>query len=607
MCREISSRKFFFCLIITISLFLSQINQIESKTFRGKYKISWFEGAPDGVKRQILGMNNNFPPTIRVKKGDKVEFEIENLIKDGITDIHFHGMFQKKTLLSDGVGGVTQCDPLYKEKYLYKFRTEKQVGTYWYHSHSGLQLVDGLKGAFIVDNPNEPFMKPFKYFIAKKYQKIFNQKSAKYSDKLFYVDHSHIDKNKEPDSVIVLTDWYHKLADEINVFFLSPASNGAEPTPESALINQKGNYNCKPPMCESMYDTKIVAGKAKRFRIINASAMAVFHFTIQGHSMHIIETDGVTLDGESKVNVLRLNAGQRYSVIVKADQEFGNYWIRATMDRTIYPEPPAANWQPEVFGVMKYTDPRGKMLCHSLPTEKAYVDMDSLLAESILEGEMNIDMTVPLVPLYAPYPPASPTKRFIFNLNPIVDTKGVNYLAFNNIAYLMNHETTLLGLILNNQPITKTQTINGINFGYNPYVFDKGDVVDLIINNLDGMEHPIHGHGHNFYVMYSGPMNSAGFINDTRAPYTFDYNKNASLRDVASVNGSAVLVLRFVADNPGVWVFHCHNAWHLEAGLMLTLVEDICKIKKLYWRYRSLVTYCRTYEMGAMKGHMSDL
>jgi iron transport multicopper oxidase len=585
-----------FATLLIFSVLLVQIES-RSRTFRALFKASWFKGAPDGVEREILGFNGKFPPAIRINKGDSVRMEIQNLIKPNqLLDIHHHGIFQKGTLTADGVGGTTQCDPLFGQKYVYKFNPGEQTGTYWYHSHAGLQFTDGLRAPFIIDDPEDPFLRSFNYYIDKKYLKLFNDKHGRVTSKLFYVDHSKIDNCNDPDSVIFLYDWHHEKADILGARFLSPASGGNEPTPDSALINNVGNYRCtSPPNCLSMYETKIVAGKAKKFRIINGSSMAVFHFAIEGHKMHIVETDGITLDGTTVVDTIRLNAGQRYSVIVKADQEPRNYWIRAKMDENIYPEGTVSpNWQPEVFGELKYSSQCGDLFTNVRPSEASFISMNAQLEKSIQDGMKNIDMDVPLVPMrdLYPCPPKTPTKKIILNVAPVTANDGTQYLAFNNIVYHMPMDTTVLGQILNHEAYDHTFQKDGVTWGVNAHDIQKGDVVDLIINNFDGMEHPMHGHGHAFYVMYQGVMDSNDFITDPTASYTFAYNHNAALRDTASVNGNSVLVLRFIADNPGAWVFHCHIDWHLFAGLMATIVEDKHRIRKLYNRYVNDVTMC---------------
>ncbi len=45
-------------------------------------------------------------------------------------------------------------------------------------------------------------------------------------------------------------------------------------------------------------------------------------------------------------------------------------------------------------------------------------------------------------------------------------------------------------------------------------------------------------------------------------------------RDTVIVQGGGYVVLHFRADNPGVWLLHCHVSWHIEAGLVSQLIED---------------------------------
>lgn len=86
------------------------------------------------------------------------------------------------------------------------------------------------------------------------------------------------------------------------------------------------------------------------------------------------------------------------------------------------------------------------------------------------------------------------------------------------------------------------------------------------------LTHPIHLHGHDFYVVgqdfgnYSGDVSSLNTSNPPR-------------RDVASLPGDGYLALAFKLDNPGTWLAHCHIAWHQSEGLALQIVENETKLK----------------------------
>ena len=97
-------------------------------------------------------------------------------------------------------------------------------------------------------------------------------------------------------------------------------------TPNATTINGQGRYPGGPKTPLSVVNVE--HGKRYRFRIIGASCDAWHNFTIDGHRMTIIEADGVETMPE-EVDWLQILAGQRYSVVVTANQPVDNYWMRA--------------------------------------------------------------------------------------------------------------------------------------------------------------------------------------------------------------------------------------------------------------------------------------
>lgn len=103
-------------------------------------------------------------------------------------------------------------------------------------------------------------------------------------------------------------------------------------------------------------------------------------------------------------------------------------------------------------------------------------------------------------------------------------------------------------------------TINGRSLPHVPmYVVHTGDVVRLRFVNKTAVPHPMHLHGHHFRVVSRDGRPSVG------APWWADSLK---------VNPGQEFVVEFVADNPGVWMFHCHNLPHVTQGLMTHLMYD---------------------------------
>jgi iron transport multicopper oxidase len=116
-----------------------------------------------------------------------------------------------------------------------------------------------------------------------------------------------------------------------------------------------------------------------------------------------------------------------------------------------------------------------------------------------------------------------------------------------------------------------------------PFIVSEGDIVDIIVNNRDPAVHPFHLHGHHFQVLARGPSGAGDWP-------TPDSNKSHELavlnaippkRDTISVMANSFAVLRFRADNPGVYLFHCHIEWHVEMGLTATIIEAPERLRDL--------------------------
>jgi iron transport multicopper oxidase len=103
---------------------------------------------------------------------------------------------------------------------------------------------------------------------------------------------------------------------------------------------------------------------------------------------------------------------------------------------------------------------------------------------------------------------------------------------------------------------TGTAALNPIVYGpaVNPYVIETGQVVQIIVENHDDTEHPMHLHGYEFQVVARGTGSWDG--NESKLP------KVPMRRDTVTTPPSGYLVIRIRANNPGVWMFHCHMEFH---------------------------------------------
>ena len=94
------------------------------------------------------------------------------------------------------------------------------------------------------------------------------------------------------------------------------------------------------------------------------------------------------------------------------------------------------------------------------------------------------------------------------------------------------------------------------------YLVPYNAVLDVLINNTAGGEHPFHLHGFYFWVIATSDYPDAETL----------YAGNYLQRDTISVPSSGWAKIRFLADNPGAWFFHCHIDWHMADGLALVFI-----------------------------------
>lgn len=90
-----------------------------------------------------------------------------------------------------------------------------------------------------------------------------------------------------------------------------------------------------------------------------------------------------------------------------------------------------------------------------------------------------------------------------------------------------------------------------------PVTVAKGERVELVMRNTTMMAHPMHMHGPSFQVTAVGAESFPGAV-----------------RDTVLVPPRTTVRVVFDADNPGIWAFHCHNLYHLAAGMFTTVVYD---------------------------------
>lgn len=121
----------------------------------------------------------------------------------------------------------------------------------------------------------------------------------------------------------------------------------------------------------------------------------------------------------------------------------------------------------------------------------------------------------------------------------------------------LNHHSNPLLLLANQGNTSYPVDSNIYDFGSNT------SIRIVLYNEGPPIAHPMHLHGHNFWVVAEGVGEWDGTVN----------SDNPQRRDTQLLQPSGYLVIDFTADNPGVWPFHCHIAWHVSGGLYMNIME----------------------------------
>ncbi|KAJ2928522.1 hypothetical protein H1R20_g8580, partial [Candolleomyces eurysporus] len=331
-------------------------------------------------------------------------------------------------------------------------------------------------------------------------------------------------------TVITLGDWYHLPAPGIQATYLA---GNHEPVPDSGTINGIGRYVGGPAVTRARVN--VVQGKKYRLRIVNISAYGSFEFSIENHSFTIIEVDGINHVPKT-VGGFEIFAGQRYSVVLNANQPIRNYWIRAPMDLQHSSDNDNLD-EENVYAVLHYDGAP-----NAEPTTRRDRSPSNVLQEHTL------------VPLENPGPPggSAPADRII-DLRYSRDTSGGTKWKFNGIQYHSPSTPTLL------QILGGASNPGDFTTSEHTLVLNHNEVVEIHLHgSANGHVHPFHLHGHAFDII-QGESGPANYVNPPR-------------RDVIGIKDGTGII-RFRADNPGPWFLHCHIDWHLEAGLAVVFAE----------------------------------
>ncbi len=424
-------------------------------------RIQETEMNPDGRKTMRgITANGEFPgPEIRIKEGEMFRAQVENHLPDEDTSIHWHGLLLPAVM--DGVPGVAHEAIKPKQVQIFEYPI-LQSGTYWYHSHSGVQEQVGLGGPFIIEPEHEPLSYDREY-------------------------------------VVFLSDWLHRSPEEVFAKLREGEEGGmdmdmgkpdlADIAYESFLINGKGND--RPWTCLAK------PGDRVRFRIIGAGASTFFRFMVDGHQLTVTHCDGLAVQPVVVGNLL-VGMGETYDVLVTV-KGTGSFTIRAV----------AQDESGQAVGVLHTPDARPKAdLSKPVwgPKALAYSDLRSAEPSSLPAGpvrEINMELTGDMA-------------KYRWGIDGQFYPDGARY-------YIR-----------------------------------EGERIRVTMKNKTMMWHPMHLHGHFFRVILPGSDPSLW-----------------PLKHTVNIAPKETLSFEFYADNLGRWIFHCHNLYHLDAGMGRVFIYEV--------------------------------
>ncbi|RDY09705.1 Laccase-2, partial [Mucuna pruriens] len=459
-----------------------------------------------------------------------------------------HGIRQLTSGWSDGPSYVTQCPIQTNQSYTYNFTIIGQRGTLLWHAHiSWLRAT--LYGPIIIipkHNESYPFEKPYK------------------------------------EIPILFGEWFNVDPEAI----ISQAlQTGAGPNVSDAYtVNGLPGplYNCS---SKDTFKVKVKPGKTYLLRLINAALNDELFFSIANHTLTIVEADAVYTK-PFDTDTIFITPGQTTNVLLKTKPHFLNatylmaarpyFTGRGTIDNST------------TAGILQYHSPlKNKTLPLSVPTLPPinatkfvanFTNQFRSLANSKFPANVpqNVDkkflFTIGLgtrpCPQNATCQGPSNNTKFAASLNnvsfalPSMAILQSYYFGNSNGVFATDFPTTPLN------PFNYTGTPPNntvVNNGTKVVVLPFNTSVELVLQGtsiLGAESHPLHLHGYNFFVVGQG----FGNYDPDKDPASFNLVDPVE-RNTASVPSAGWIAIRFIADNPGVWLMHCHLDVHISWGL----------------------------------------
>ena len=498
-----------------------------------------------GSARTAMTINGSLPgPLLRWREGDTVTLRVRNRLTAD-TSIHWHGILLPANM--DGVPGLSFHGIEPGGVYVYQFKV-RQHGTYWYHSHSGLQEQAGVYGPLVIE-AKEP--EPFQY--DRDYVVMLSDWTDEDPASLMKTlkkqsDYYNFHKRTVGDFINDVSEkgWGATVADRTMW-----AQMNMNPTDIADVSGATYTFLLNGQAPDDNFTWLFRPGEKLRLRLINGSAMTYFDVRIPGLKMTVVAADGLHVKPVS-VDELRIAVAETYDVIVEPETEAYTLFAQA-MDRTGYARGTLAT-RAGMSAAVPTLDPR------------PLVSMDDMGMGGMDHGSM--DMSAMDHSAMGPMQ-AHPDSE---NNNPLVDMQamitapklddpglglrnnGRRVLTYADLRSTFEDPdgrdpSRTIELHLTGHMEKFAWSFNGIKFSdAEPLRLKYGERIRLVLVNDTMMTHPIHLHG-----MWSDLEDENG---------NFQVRKHTIDMPPGSRRS-----YRVTADALGRWAYHCHLLYHMETGM----------------------------------------
>lgn len=522
---------------------VNELSGSEFELFIGETAVN-FSGSP----RTALTINGSLPgPLLRWREGDTVTLRVRNRLEQS-TSIHWHGILLPANM--DGVPGLSFHGIEPGGVYVYRFKV-RQHGTYWYHSHSGLQEQAGVYGPLVID-AREP--EPFQY--DRDYVVMLSDWTDEDPASLMRTlkkqsDYYNLHKRTVGDFINDVSEkgWDATLADR-----RMWAQMNMNPTDIADVSGATYTFLMNGHAPDSNWTGLFRPGEKLRLRLINGSAMSYFDVRIPGLKMTVVAADGLHVKPVS-VDELRIAVAETFDVIVEPDGEAHTVFAQA-MDRSGYARGTLAT-RAGLSAPVPTPDPRPLVTMDDMGMggmDHGSMDMSDMAgmdhsAMGPMQAHPDSEKDNPLVDMQA------------MTTAPKLDDPGLG-LRDNGrrvLTYADLHSTfadpdgrdpsRTIELHLTGHMEKFAWSFNGIKFSdAEPLRLTYGERIRLVLVNDTMMTHPIHLHG-----MWSDLEDENG-----------DFQVRKHTIDMPPGTRRSY---RVTADALGRWAYHCHLLYHMEMGM----------------------------------------